>query len=324
MADTPYGPVPAGMTPPPPSAAPPPPPPGFESYAAIGPLRSPAPSGAGGAVPPPPPPSPGNGSGRTFGYLLVAVLLTLALGVGTFFVVRGLIDESDPAAGRSAAGVPSTQQQPGPGIGGGPSEGPSDEAVPAEPFTEVEPTVQQCTGGLPDRGVTGQQGRFMTGGGLQVPTPEGFEPVLDQSLAFTFADGVYAPSKLVEQGATTGWVAVYALGSLSRGNGFESPRQAAETVVTCMSQSSVFYSNFTGSTSIGSEETAVDGDPAWDLTQEIRVDNPELTVEGDVVRVVVVDTGDPASYGLFVSVVPIGDQGLIAEQDAAVGELAAR
>ena len=136
--------------------------------------------------------------------------------------------------------------------------------------------------------------------------------------------GLVAGLKLVEQVATTGWVAVYALGSLSRGNGFESPRQAAETVVTCMSQSSVFYSNFTGSTSIGSEETAVDGDPAWDLTQEIRVDNPELTVEGDVVRVVVVDTGDPASYGLFVSVVPIGDQGLIAEQDAAVGELAAR
>lgn len=328
VADTPYGPAPAGMTPPAPSS-PPPPPPGYESHAAVGPLRPPAGSGpgpgsgSGSAVPPPPPPSPGNGSGRTFGYLLVAVVLTLALGIGTFFVVGGLLDDEDPTAQRTAAAVPSTQQ-PDPESSAEPSDGPPTDAVPTDPATEVEPTAQQCTGGLPERGATGGEGRFMTGGGFQVPTPDGFEPVLDQPLAFTFADGVYTTSKVIEQSATSGWVAVYALGSLSRGNGFASPRQAAETVVACMSRSSVFYSNFTGSTTIASEETVVDGYPAWDLTKEIRIDDPELTVEGDVVRVVVVDTGDPASYALFVSVVPIGDQALIAEQDDAVGQLKVR
>lgn len=324
MSDTPYGPVPAGMVPPPPSSQPspapslpPPPPPGYESHATIGPL--PAPGRTGPTETPRSSSRPAARSRPRLGYLLVAVVLTLALGVGTFFVVRGLIEEVGPSVERGAAEAPSPQRSGPGGADDEPTTGSS-----AEPFDEVAPTVQQCTGGLPDRGVTGQQGRLMTGGGLQLPTPEGFAPVLDQSLAFTFADGVYAPSKLIEENGTAGWVALYALGSLSRANGFDSPRQAAEVVVTCMSQSGVFYSDFSSSTPIASAEGVVDGNPAWDLTQEIRIEDPALAVEGDVVRVVVVDTDDPASYALFVSVVPIGDLAMIAEQEASVAQLEVR
>ncbi len=105
------------------------------------------------------------------------------------------------------------------------------------------------------------------------------------------------------------------------GDGFASPREAAETVLACMTQSSAFYSNLTGATELDSSDTVVDGSPAWELTEEIRVDNPDLTVEGDIAKIVVVDTGDPAAYGLLVSVVPIGDQAMIDDQAAAVGEL---
>ena len=78
------------------------------------------------------------------------------------------------------------------------------------------------------------------------------------------------------------------------------------------------------STELDSSETVVDGLPAWQLTEEIRIDNPDLEVEGDIAKVVVVDTGDEETYGLFVSVVPIGDQAMIDQQDAAVGKLKVR
>lgn len=363
LADTPYGPPPGGLAPPPPPpptpaastpppvptqpiATSPPPPPGgfdqptvvpggsppgdggFQSYAAIGPLGPPSPSGWQGQVPPPPS-SPGNGSGRTVGLVLVAVALTLLLGIATFFVVGALVDDDDPVArstASTASPAPSPEPTPQPD-----DPAPTPQASPQAPPTTQPtdpgadgPSVLQCTGGLPEQGVTGERGRFITGGGLRVPKPADYETALDQGPAFTFADGVFAPSKIIEQGLTSGWVATYALGSLSRGNGFESPRQAAEVVVQCMAGSASFYSDFTGSTELDSTETVVDGAPAWELTQEIRIDDPELSVEGDVAKVVVVDTGDPSSYGLFVSVVPIGDQAMIDAQDEAVGELEIR
>ena len=364
LADTPYGPpqgglarptrprtsAPARTRPPVPTqpiaTSPPPPPPGgfdqptvvpggsppgdggFQSYAAIGPLGPPSPSGWQGQVPPPPS-SPGNGSGRTVGLVLVAVALTLLLGIATFFVVGALVDDDDPVA-RSAASTASTGPSPEP-TPQPDDPAPTPQASPQAPPTTQPtdpgadgPSVLQCTGGLPEQGVTGERGRFITGGGLRVPKPTDYETALDQGPAFTFADGVFAPSKIIEQGLTSGWVATYALGSLSRGNGFESPRQAAEVVVQCMAGSASFYSDFTGSTELDSTETVVDGAPAWELTQEIRIDDPELSVEGDVAKVVVVDTGDPSSYGLFVSVVPIGDQAMIDAQDEAVGELEIR
>ena len=357
LADTPYGPPPGGVAPPPAPPAPtqpiatsppPPPPPGgfdqptvvpggtpsggggFQSYAAIGPLGPPSPPSWEGQVPPPPS-SPGNGSGRTVGLVLVAVATTLLLGIATFFVVGALVDEDDAVARSTATPAPTVEPTPQPD-----DPDPTPEASPDAPPTEQPtepnpegpnpdgPSVLQCTGGLPEQGVTGERGRFITGGGLRVPKPADYESALDQGSAFTFADGVFAPSKIIEQGLTSGWVATYALGSLSRGNGFESPRQAAEVVVQCMAGSPNFYSDFTGSTELDSTETVVDGAPAWKLTQEIRIDDPELSVEGDIAKVVVVDTGDPSSYALFVSVVPIGDQAMIDAQDAAVGELELR
>jgi len=146
-----------------------------------------------------------------------------------------------------------------------------------------------------------------------LPKVPGFSLDLDQAEAFVFATGVIAPAQVIEQTETTGWVALYALGGLPIANGFTSPEQAADTIITCMTQST-FYENFTTRTDLDSSATTVDGADAWVITSEIRIDNPELQVTGDVAKVIVVDTGDPTSYGLFISVVPIGDQDLIDQQ----------
>jgi hypothetical protein len=51
----------------------------------------------------------------------------------------------------------------------------------------------------------------------------------------------------------------------------------------------------------------------------VRVDDPEVTVTGDVATVVVVETDSPDEYGLFVSVVPIGAPVLIGQQEQVGG-----
>lgn len=291
----------------------------------------PAASPAWGASPPAGSPSGGGGGVKTLALVLVAVLAVLALGIATFFVVEALTDDGSSSAGVAdppRAAAPSADPAPDPSTG--PSTEPSTEPG-TEPSTgsapdptpdPVEPTVPttlQCTGGLPLEGATGLDGRNLTGGGLRLRKPPGFsdDPAKggDQAGAFTFAEGVYAPSKVIERTATSGWVAVYALGGLTRANGFEDPEQAAGTVLGCMAASEAFYRDLTGSTVLDSSAVTVDGAPAWSITAELRVDQPDLTVPGDVARIVVVDTGDPDSFGLFVSVVPIDDDALIAEQD---------
>ncbi|MDO9494400.1 MAG: hypothetical protein Q7J48_01735, partial [Nocardioides sp.] len=163
---------------------------------------------------------------------------------------------------------------------------------------------------------TGAVGNQLTGGGLTMRRVPGFSGELDQAAAFTFADGVFAPSKVVESSETSGWVAVYALGGLTKSHGFTSPGEAAGVVLECMTRSQLFYQGLTGATLLDSRPTTVGGADAWVMDAEIRIDNPELRVEGDIAKVIVVDTGDPERYGLFVSVVPIGDQALINQQQA--------
>ncbi len=53
----------------------------------------------------------------------------------------------------------------------------------------------------------------------------------------------------------------------------------------------------------------------------MRVDDPEVSVNGDIATVIVVDTGAPGTYGLFVSVVPIGAPMLIGQQEQVAGSI---
>ncbi len=135
--------------------------------------------------------------------------------------------------------------------------------------------------------------------------------------AFVFADKVVSVGRQVEPQ----WLAVYALGGLDRGAGYSSLEQAAESVLACMTNSPTFYRNFSGRKDQGSSALTVDGHDAWRITAAIRVDDPDVSVRGDVATVVVVDTGEPSAYGLFVSVVPIGAPMLIGQQEQVAGSI---
>ena len=118
-----------------------------------------------------------------------------------------------------------------------------------------------------------------------------------------------------------GWIALYAVGGLPKANGYTDLAASADQVITCMAESPNFYRNFTGRKDLERGSIQVDGHDAYSVTTELRIDDPDVQVDGDVAKVIVVDTGEDDSFGLYVSVVPIGDQRLIDQQDAATQKL---
>jgi hypothetical protein len=74
------------------------------------------------------------------------------------------------------------------------------------------------------------------------------------------------------------------------------------------------YEGFTGATDVKVGPVSVDGHDAYSILTEVRVDNPDVNVEGDLLQVVVVDTGDPGNYGLYISGVPLGDSNAAQQQ----------
>ncbi|HWJ81820.1 MAG TPA: DUF2510 domain-containing protein [Nocardioides sp.] len=247
--------------------------------------------------------SAGGGSGRTIAIVLLAVVLIAALGVGGFFGVRALTgdDGNDTASGTSsdtgAAPTPPTEGS------GSPSDG-----------TTPTPSPEQCRGGDPDPGKLDKNSPTLTGGGLTIPSlvDAGYTVSRQVSAPFTFADA-YQVSYLVVQ-EDGGWISNYGVGGLRKANGFDSTEDAARKILACMTGSSL-YDGFSSATDRESGPVTVDGHDAYSIVTEVRVDNPAVTVEGDLVQVVVVDTGDPDSYGLYISAVLLGDSA--AEQQQA-------
>ena len=335
----PYAPPPGPPAPPPPppdAPTPPTPPPGATVLA---PGATP---GGYGAVPPAPVAPPGTGYGQPpygGGYaattpsaggssriVLIAVaaaVVLVLLGVGGFLGIRALTGDDNDGGGAASDShtvpTPDTTVPTSPGL-----TTPTEPTAPSSPDSSG-PTEQQCKGGIPDP-TRKPNDRRILGGGLSIPVPNGYTAETQYSVAFTWADDFTPLQKVIEQNdqAQTGWVSIYGVGGLRKTNGFTDPAQAAEAVMECMAASADLYQDFTGRTDVSSGAITVDGKDAFQVTAELRVDNPDLDVEGDVAEVVVVDTGDPDTFGLFLSVVPIGNQQLIDQQTAFTDQIRVR
>jgi hypothetical protein len=241
---------------------------------------------------PTPPPGGKGGGSRTVLVVVAAIVVLAILGVGGFFGIRALTGDDSPKGGDDAAG--------------GPSDGPSQ---------TIRATGIQCTGGKPAPTTDpGTAPTSISGGGLTIPLLDGYTVDPDVSRALTFADDIPVQYAQVE----AKWVSEYAVGGLPRANGFDSTEQAAEVVMQCLTTNKDVYAGFSGRKDLTREKTTVDGKPAYRITSEIRVDNPDVTAEGDVTSVIVVDTGDAASYGVFLGVVPIGDSTRIAQEEQTI------
>lgn len=272
--------------------------------------------GAYGA--PPPPPGGSGGAGKVIALVVAGVVLLAALGAGAFFLVRSLdgdgdgddsaSDDTSASTGPTESETGATEDTPSPTESGGPTDDQSSGGI------DVGPTRAQCSGGAPDPGRLQASANTLTGGGLTIPSlaDQGYTVDASVALAFTWADDYQVSFKAIES-AGESWIANYGVGGLAKANGFESPQQAAEVVLQCMTSSDM-YQGYSGTTDLEVGPVTVDGHDAYSILTEVRVDNPDVQAEGDVTHVVVVDTGDPDSFGLYISVVPIGDQAEINQQ----------
>jgi cytoskeletal protein RodZ len=347
----PYAPAPFSSAPPPPPPPPPsrpappagPPSPPSAPPATVVVGGAPAapygqPGGGYGAVPPgsgqppgfggfpPVPPSGGSSrSGLTILLVIVAVLALVGLSVGGFFGYRALTDDDDSgteASDRSSA----TDETSGP-TETSPTEqtSPTDATTPTESTTSGTTTTdQQCHGGVPTPTVTPRRNADQVKGGtLSIPVPDGYQPELRISPAFAWADSFTPVYRTIEESSTSDsqWLSVFGVGGLRKSNGFEDPAQAAEVVMACMVASPDQYTNVTGREDLSSGEITIDGTAAYQLTSEIRVDNPELEAEGDIAQVIVVDMGDPEMFGLYISQATIGDPASTSLQEQMVDRI---
>ncbi len=137
-----------------------------------------------------------------------------------------------------------------------------------------------------------------------------------QTSGISWAYDVGSQSKRLEPR----WLSLVAVGELRRSDGFTAPRQAAESIVQCVSSSS-FYSHFKSAKDLKAEAAKIDGHDAWWIRTEIRIDDPGVEADGDTVDVIVVDTGNPDTLGMFLGGVTIGDRDLLATLDSTVGDL---
>jgi hypothetical protein len=225
--------------------------------------------------------------------------------------VRALTD--DDGGGKSATD-PTTAEDDGPSPSDSGTDGGTDGGT-DDPSSTISPTGIQCTGGNPTpTDVPEPKPAELSGGGLTIPRVEPYVVDPQWSDPFNFANDVLVAFTTV----TEKWASEYIVGGLPRQNGFEDPAQSAELVMQCLTMNDRVYLGFESRDDLKNEEITVDGKPGHLITSEIRVSDPSVGVEGDVTSVVVVDTGDPDHFGVYIGVVPIGDADLIAEQESVI------
>jgi hypothetical protein len=261
-----------------------------------------------------PTPAPGGGGGnKTVVVVIAAVVALVLLGVGGFFGIRAIVgDDEDTKAGDDSS--QSDESDPTDDTDG--ADG-TDEPTDGSSST-VKPTGIQCTGGSPAPSAElDPAAEQLTGGGLTIPRQPDHALVGGDQVELTFGDGLVLQYANVDES----WVTLTGVGGLAKANGFDDVATAAEVVMQCLTGNDKVYRGFTGRTDLTNEEITVDGKPAYRITAEIRVSDPDVTVEGDVTDVIVVDTGDPGAYGLYIGMAAIGDDALISANEAVIGQI---
>lgn len=143
-----------------------------------------------------------------------------------------------------------------------------------------------------DRSEIAPDGR-MHGGGLSFEARDDWR-----------ADPVYMPWIYDHNSQTRiivdGWQSNLSVGTVRKEEGFTSPRQAAESIMACMSSSSLF-NDFSGREDLLNEQFELQGKRGWRITANVRVANFGQGIEGDVVDIIVLDLGDAETFSIFIS-----------------------
>ncbi|MGO4956507.1 DUF2510 domain-containing protein [Luteococcus sp. Sow4_B9] len=166
------------------------------------------------------------------------------------------------------------------------------------------------------------QGDELHGGGLVIPRLGGWDEATRSTFLLPWTENLQAQTKTIYSSPLgTRWFSVQAVGALPVAEGFEEPRNSARMMMSCFATSG-YYSGFIGRKDLQSKAVDIDGKKGWHLRSEVYVEMPDLPqVEGDVIDVIVVDTGSPESLGVFVSSATIGDAETLAEIDDSISRM---
>lgn len=262
------------------------------------PARTPAPGTPSG-------PGPSRG-GRGPWWIAVLVLVVAAALVG-WFVTRSTGTSATPEDTSTARPSVSAWNE---------TSTPTPSASPSESVPQPHAgTLVDCPVAEPDSIPHSSDGR-LHGGHLSVAKLP--DPWFDDFTGFVNWS-VDTRGQLLE--IVPGWVSNSAVGGLRVSDGFTSPRQAAYAFLSCYATSS-YYQGFTGRTDLASAAVTVDGHPGWHLRSEVRVLFPaDPSITGDVVDLVVVDTGDRAMLSYWEGNATIGDQAVQHQIDQVAGTL---
>ncbi len=212
-----------------------------------------------------------------------------------------------------------TEPVPTPSVGPPSDPSPSDPAPPSAPATpspQPSTTAVGCPPGDPAFRQDHPTDNRIHGGGLSFPKVPGYSPIVNQS-SFTWAYDVDGQEKAI----ATNWSSMYAVGAVPTFNGFDSPRTAAELILQCTVTSTTFYRGVTRVRPLTAKRITVGGQSGWSLRAEVRVRAIDVTVPGDILQIIVVDTESPESLSMFWATVPIGDAASLAQLDATIKRL---
>lgn len=109
------------------------------------------------------------------------------------------------------------------------------------------------------------------------------------------------------QSTEPGWESFFAIGDIEVQDYFDTPGNAATASMQCMINDN-FFAHFTDRKDLRNEAVEISGRPGWVVSSEIRVDDPSISVEGDVVTVIFIDDGRKDRLSGFIGVYPIGDK----------------
>ncbi len=118
-----------------------------------------------------------------------------------------------------------------------------------------------------------------------------------------------------------GWMSSTLVGEVRVEDGFENPQIAAQRSMDCFA-TSAYYTNYSGRDDLRSEEITVDGHPGWWERTRIYIDSPDMPqIDGDVVDIVVVDTGKPGAYSIYIGTATIDDDYVQEQVDEVMASL---
>ncbi len=217
-------------------------------------------------------------------WLWFGVAMVLVIGLVVFLIYR-------PGAGTTTVGSDTNSARP--------TGSQWDETLPSESPTQPENPEEgelvECprtTGD--DRSEVSRDGR-LHGGGLSIVPPEGWYE------EWTYMPGVVDHNSMMRP-IVTGWISSISVAALQKSD-FNDPQLAAQQMMSCVASSQLF-STFTGREDLFNDAFRLDGHQGWRVTANVYVHSPQ-EVEGDVVDIIVLETGDPEHLSIYVSAATI-------------------